>query len=119
MPPLSAVSGEGSSVWANRDEEAVNLRKLAKGKDCVVRLPCCNSNPETVVLAHFRSISLGAGIGHKPPDWLGAHACSACHDGIDGRAKVEGYDKDALRFAHAIGVLKTIERLIDEGYLKW
>lgn len=49
-----------------------------------MRLPgICNFNPETTVLAHIR-LGFGA-IGKKPPDWCGVHACSACHDEIDGR----------------------------------
>ena len=43
-------------VWPLRLAQGVvgmNLRKLAKGRDCQVRLPgICNGNPETVVLAH-------------------------------------------------------------------
>lgn len=53
----------------------MNLRKLARGMDCqirLIRLPCCNHNAETTVLAHYRSVGLGAGIGIKPADWLGA-----------------------------------------------
>ncbi|MCX8621624.1 MULTISPECIES: nuclease domain-containing protein, partial [unclassified Gilliamella] len=30
------------------------LTKEAKGRECQVRLPCCNHNPETTVLAHYR-----------------------------------------------------------------
>lgn len=94
----------------------MNLRALAKGMDCQIRLPCCNHNAETTVLAHYRSIGLGAGIGIKPADWLGAWACGACHDAVDGRAKVEGHYYGQIRLAHAEGVLRTIAELIKRGY---
>lgn len=91
-----------------------NLRKLARGRSCQIRLPCCNSNPETVVLAHYRSVGLGAGMGLKPADWLGAWSCSACHDAVDGRALL--YDRTICRLAHAEGVLRTLTQLISEGF---
>jgi Protein of unknown function (DUF1364) len=49
----------------------MNLRKLAKGMECQVRLPGCNFDPETTVLAHYR-LAGTCGIGIKPPDLLGA-----------------------------------------------
>jgi hypothetical protein len=76
----------------------VNLRELAKGKDCQVRLPnVCNFNRETTVLAHFRLVGI-SGMGLKVPDTLGAWACSNCHAYVDSH-------KDAqtqLDFAKAV-----------------
>jgi Protein of unknown function (DUF1364) len=61
----------------------MNLRKLAKGQECQIRLEgICNFNPETTILAHFR-ISGISGMGIKSPDWLGAWACSDCHRHVD------------------------------------
>ncbi len=63
----------------------MNLRKLAKGKDCQLRLMgICNFDPETTVLAHVRRGGV-AGYGQKPPDICGIWACSNCHDAMDGR----------------------------------
>ena len=63
----------------------MNLRKLANGKPCMVRLPgVCNFNSDTTVLAHIRRGGV-AGMGKKPPDLCGLWACSDCHDVIDGR----------------------------------
>jgi hypothetical protein len=51
----------------------------------MLRIPgVCNFNPETTVLAHIRRGGV-AGMGQKPPDLCGVHACSACHDVIDSR----------------------------------
>ena len=89
-----------------------DLRKLAQGQNCQVRLSVCNHNPETVVLAHFRLIGI-SGMGLKPPDILGAWCCSACHEVID-------KDKDPevqLAFAH--GVFRTLNALIEDKVLRW
>lgn len=86
------------------------LRKLAKGRECQVRIPgVCNFNPETTVLAHYR-LSGTCGTGMKPPDLLGAWACSACHSLID-------QERD-FRLDHAEGVMRTIDRLIEMGAVK-
>ena len=93
------------------------LTEAARGNQCTVRLPVCNSNPETTVAAHYRSVSLGAGMGIKPNDLLCADACSACHDAIDGRTHIEGYSKADIRLAHAEGVLRTITARYEAGII--
>ncbi|WII91751.1 DUF1364 family protein [Kingella negevensis] len=45
-------------------------------------------------------------MGIKPPDFMGAYACSACHDAVDGRVKTD-LSEDELRLAHAEGVFRT------------
>jgi hypothetical protein len=91
------------------------LTELARNAPCLVRLPGCNFNPETTVAAHFRDVSIGAGMGIKPHDIFSAHACNACHDVIDGRRSLEGWTKDQIRLAHAKGVLRTIDKLMKLG----
>lgn len=93
----------------------MNLRELAKGKDCTIRLPGCDGGGETTVLAHYRSIRLGAGVGHKPPDWLGAWACARCHNLADSRTFTHGHSRDIVRLAHAEGVLETVGKLLALG----
>ena len=89
------------------------LTKLARGRDCQVRLPgICNHNPETTVLAHYR-LAGTCGMGIKPHDLLGAWACSSCHDEIDRRSRLIGPDEAAL--AHLEGVIRTQAILIKEG----
>ena len=94
-----------------------NLRKLARGKSCMVRLPgICNHDPATTVLAHYR-LGGTCGAGMKPSDWQGAWACSACHDAVDGRT--EPYlDNTMRRLSHAEGVLRTqhaIREMVKRG----
>lgn len=91
------------------------LTKLARDQRCTVRLPCCNGRTDTTVDCHYRSVRLGAGMALKPDDLIAAFACSACHDVCDGRAKLAGYTREQIRFAHAEGCLETWTVLIGMG----
>jgi hypothetical protein len=94
------------------------LTKLANGMDCQIRIPgVCNFRSETTVLAHYRLAGLCGG-SLKPPDLIGAWACSACHDYVDGRTKIDAEEKPRARLAHAEGVLRTIYALIKRGKVK-
>lgn len=91
----------------------MRLRVLAEGRDCQVRLPgVCNGNRETTVLCHFRLIGI-SGMGRKPPDLIGAWACSACH------ALVDSTKDCAVQLAFAHGVFRTQAALIEEKEVKW
>ena len=91
------------------------LRKEARGRGCTVRIPgVCNFNSETVVLAHIRLQGV-SGMGMKSPDLIGAWACSACHDELDGRTRKSGLSRDELRLAHYDGMVRTICQLDKEG----
>jgi len=92
------------------------LRKEAKGRGCMVRIPkVCNHNSETTVLAHYRLAGV-SGIGMKSPDILGAWACSSCHDAIDRRAHTD-LDRDYVRLLHLEGMARTLAQLDREGLL--
>ena len=83
----------------------------------MVRLPnICNFNSETVVLAHIRVMGV-SGMGLKSPDLLGAWACSACHDELDGRTHQSGMTRDELRLAHFEGMARTVAQLEKEGLI--
>ena len=93
------------------------LRKAAKDRGCTVRIPSvCNFNSATTVLAHIRLAGV-SGMGMKSPDLLGAWACSACHDEIDGRTRKSGMTRDELRLAHYDGMARTIVQLEKEGLI--
>jgi hypothetical protein len=94
----------------------MNLRELARGRPCQVRLPGCDGGGETTVLAHYRLSGLN-GVGMKPPDEIGAWACHWCHSCVDRRAGAENWDYEFVRHAHAEGVLRTIAQLALEGLL--
>ena len=97
-------------------DRRVNLRKLAQGRECLVRLPgICNHNRETVVLAHIRLAGV-SGMSIKSDDVLGAYACSACHDAVDRRSHLD-LQRDYVRLAHLEGVIRTIAVLRREGVI--
>ena len=92
----------------------MNLRKTARGQQCMVRIPdVCNHNPETTVLAHLN----GAGMARKHDDMFGAFCCSACHGVVDG-AKSE-YSRNDIRLMHLDGILRTQQWWLDNGYIKY
>lgn len=95
----------------------MNLRKEAKGRECMIRLSVCNGNPETTVLCHYRLIGI-SGIGMKSPDLIAAWGCSECHDAVD-RRRHKDLEFDFVRLAHAEGCFRTQAILIAEGKLKW
>lgn len=95
-----------------------DLRKFAKGKPCLVRIPgVCNFQPETTVLAHIRIA--GSGGSRKPSDLSAVWACSDCHDVIDlrnrngrqVRSDLDAYERDAMA--------RQAEEYDRLGILKW
>ena len=87
----------------------MNLRKLARGKECQVRLVGrCNRDNNTTVLAHFRLSGL-SGIGMKSEDIFGAWCCSSCHSWAD------THHDDATQLALAHGVFRTQAALLKAG----
>jgi hypothetical protein len=93
-----------------------DLRKEAKGRGCMVRIPgVCNFNSETVVLAHIRMAGI-SGMSVKANDLLGAWACSSCHDTVDRRNYLD-LERDYVRLMHLEGVARTIAQLGKEGLL--
>lgn len=95
----------------------MNLRKLAKGMCCMVRVPgVCNGDPATTVLAHYRLGGI-SGMGIKSPDLLGAWACSACHDAVDRRSRT-AWGVDYLKLCHLEGVMRTQAHLLELGWVQ-
>jgi hypothetical protein len=95
-----------------------NLRKLANGRDCLIRVPghCCGDST-TVVLCHLRMINI-SGIGMKSADVLAAYGCQKCHDVVDRRTPSE-YSPDELRLMHLEGIARTIDYLVSKQILRW
>lgn len=102
-----------------------DLRKAAKGRDCLVRLPgICNHNPETTVLAHIRRGGI-AGTGYKGAgDLVAVLACSACHDAIDGRSGEPAFVKTLGGYGQGImdsyildALCRTLDLWTKEGLI--
>jgi hypothetical protein len=78
-----------------------------------MRLPCCNGDTSTTVLAH----SNGAGMGMKSDDFEAADMCSSCHDAYDGRTNIETHE-NTIEFCFVGARLETMENRIRRGILK-
>ena len=86
----------------------MNLRNLAKFKECQIRIPgVCNHDPETTVLCHNRRGGV-AGVGQKPPDLCAAWGCSECHSVSDGRTATKQYTRDEVALMFADGQNRTL-----------
>lgn len=93
------------------------LTRSARGQPCLVRIPqICNGQPETVIAAHYRSVSLGAGMGLKTNDILTAFCCSSCHDAADHRTQTQ-FTRNEIRLMLAEGVLRTIMQRWENGQI--
>jgi len=106
---------ELNPFWSNQKstnpKKSQRLRDSARGQQCLVRLPGCSYNPETVVLAHLN----GGGMGAKKSDFQGAFACHQCHLILDG-GKTE-LSKDAIELAHRQGVERTQQYWLENGFI--
>lgn len=91
------------------------IRSYAREQTCALRSPVCNHRPETTVHCHLRMFG-AAGMGHKPHDFHGIHACSDCHRLLDSRDWMEsgliGFE-DILR-----ALMETQRRLYAAGLLR-
>ncbi len=89
----------------------MNLRKIAKGQKCQVRIPgVCNGDPETTVLAHLN----GGGMGRKHPDLIACFSCSSCHSWLD-VAYVVGHTRADRDLCHLQAIIRTQQKLLDMG----
>jgi hypothetical protein len=87
------------------------IRDSARGEDCTLRIPgACNFDPATTVLAHV-PCGMG-GMGMKVPDLFAVHACSGCHDALDGRTGIEAEGWEVVR-----ALAETQMRLFEKGII--
>ena len=91
------------------------IRASAREQTCTLRSSVCNGRLDTTVLCHLRMFG-AAGMGHKPHDFHGIHACSECHRLLDSRDWMEsgamGFE-DILR-----ALMETQRRLYAAGLLE-
>ena len=96
----------------NKPKRSLAVRNSARGERCALMLDCCNGDPETTIYAHLRFFNHG-GVSTKPHDLLGVYACSACHDALDGRTRVN-WEWDAVLRA----LMSTLVSLSHKGIIK-
>ena len=90
------------------------LRRLAKDRDCQIRIPgICSGDNRTVVLCHLP----GAGMARKHDDLFGAYGCYECHAAVDGHKKTQ-YPPELLRLWLYEAVIRTQQILLDEGHIR-
>ncbi len=88
----------------------MNLRNLARDKQCMIRLPGCSFDNSETVLAHYRSSSTG--MGQKGNDFIGAWACNHCHAIVDGRVDILGWSQKDIKIAFFEGIVRTQQEII-------
>ena len=93
-----------------------NFRNHAQDKPCSVRLPGCDGGGETTVLAHIRYAGM-AGIGQKPRDVMGIHACYHCHNEIDGPTGDLERNPESWEGVVLSSLLRTLRSYSDEGII--
>lgn len=90
-----------------------DITQAAAGRTCQVRMPgICRSRPDDCVLAHAHFPGL-RGTAGKAFDFLGAWACSGCHDEYDRRTR--HVDSASAQLWFYEGVLRTQNILLEEG----
>lgn len=95
----------------------MNLRKLAQGKPCMVRIPeVCNHNFDTTVLAHVRIAGI-SGMGMKSPDLIAAWACYSCHEVYD-RRQSSDLPLETIQLYFLEGVIRTQYQLLKLGVIE-
>ena len=93
-----------------------NLRKLAEGRDCKLRLPgICNRDSSTVVLCHIKRGWCGS---VKPPDIVAVWGCSACRDVIDRRVKSE-FTEEQIDAMILVSLCEQLDTYVRERILRW
>lgn len=79
-----------------------NLLDMARGQNCLFRLPgICRSDPATVVAAHSNASAHGKGGAMKASDVYSAWACARCHTWYDSSMSATRAEREfAFGLAH-------------------
>jgi len=95
----------------NKPLKSQKLRDSARGENCTMNSPECNSNPETVVLCHSNKLKHGKGTGLKADDRHAFYGCSGCHHWFD----VGTADKHKKQRYYDVAVIHTHIRMRQKG----
>lgn len=92
----------------------MNLRDLARGQSCLIRVPgFCSHDPEQVVLCHVRMVEIPS-KNFPGRDLLAAFGCSPCHMVVDGQTRTR-YTHDECRLMLLEGVMRTQAWFLEQG----
>lgn len=84
------------------------IRKSARGANCLLMMPGCRNDRETVVFAHLDRNYAGKGKGVKAWDLFGLYSCAECH------SKIHDADPEDLLRA----MVQTQKLLVQKGLIK-
>lgn len=108
----------GQAQLMTRLSSAKYLRG-SKGQQCTIRITdVCTGDTETVIAAHIRDRHTGRGV--KASDISVANCCWACHERLDGRAKMpDGFliTGPEWLFYALRGLQETLEQRFEAGLL--
>jgi len=90
----------------------------AEGKNCTMRSPMCNGDPNTVVWCHSNFSEHGKGVGLKAHDIFGFFGCSGCHQWFDIDSRRNADDAPMRRLAFYRANAESLLILVQEGVLK-
>lgn len=77
------------------------LLELARGKECLLRVPgVCNNDTTTTVAAHSNELSKGKGRGRKADDNWSVQSCAKCHFWLDFGSATKQDKQEAFAAAH-------------------
>lgn len=97
------------------ENRLANLRTLANGQHCRLRIPglCHDRN---VVLCHIKRGHCGS---IKPADIVAVYGCGACHDEIDGRTHASGLTRVELDSLILRALCQQLEAYAKEEIVTW
>ena len=95
--------------------KSTDLRKSAKGQQCMIRLPgICSHDSTTVVLCHDNG---SLNLGGKNNDMRAAFGCVTCHDEYDRRTRK--LERGFVQTCFYEAILRTQQYWLENGYLTW
>lgn len=92
--------------------EITKLRKLAKGRVCLINTPECSHDPERTMLCHIRRGNTG-GMGLKPHDLLALPGCDMCNAVTDGNIR-SAWSKSEIDQAILVGYAIWMDYLLKQ-----
>lgn len=99
------VAQEVTAVPKSEAQRNPRLLAMARGKPCLLALPCCNHDPATTVSAHSNQSKHGKAGARKAEDQYTVWGCFACHSWLDQGGAPQEEKVAAWDAAHARQVI--------------
>ena len=82
-----------------------NLRKMAHGRECLLKM-AAHCQYGSTVMAHSNFIGSGKGMGMKAHDFNSVWACATCHDALDSGHRSYEDKLESFNRAHVLQVIE-------------